>query len=594
MRVWAPGATRLEVVLDAGSRPLVRMDGGWWVDTEAMEPGTRYRVSVDGGEALADPRSGWQPDGVDGPSAVVDHTAFAWSDRAWTGPVPLASAVFYEIHVGTFSAEGTFDGVSAHLAELKELGVTHLELMPVAEFPGERGWGYDGVLLYAPHHAYGGPDGLKRLVDACHGAGLAVVLDVVYNHLGPDGNHLAEFGPYFTSRYATPWGDAVNLDGAGSDGVRRFFVDNALMWLRDYHVDALRLDAVHALLDTSATHLLEQLAVEVAALSGHLARGLQLVAESDLNDPRAVARREVGGYGMDGQWSDDFHHALHAVVTGEREGYYADFGSLSQLATALRRAWVYAGEYSPHRGRVHGRPPVGIPGWRFLGYLQNHDQIGNRAMGDRVAAAVPADRLFAAAALVACAPFTPMLFMGEEWGTRTPFPYFVDHTDPGLAAAVREGRRREFAAFGWAPESIPDPQDPDTAAAAVLDRSEIGRSPHRDLREWWRALLALRRRCPELTDGRLGSVDVAIDEAAGWLVLRRGAIAVGVNFGGAATEVPVGAGRIVLARRSGEGAEADTRPRTASRVHLEPDGVVIVEGTTGGPASAASAAATPS
>ena len=472
----------------------------------------------------------------------------------------------YELHVGTFSAEGTFDGVIEHLAHLRRLGVTHLELMPVAEFPGVRGWGYDGVLLYAAHHAYGGPEGLRRLVDACHREGLAVVLDVVYNHLGPSGNHLGRFGPYFTDRYSTPWGDAVNLDGPGSDEVRRFFVDNALMWLRDYHIDGLRLDAVHALLDTSATHLLEQLAVEVEALAASLGRHLQLIAESDLNDPRVVARREVGGHGMDAQWSDDFHHALHAVLTGERDGYYADFGKLADLATALRRAWVYAGTFSPHRGRVHGRRPDGIPGWRFLGYLQDHDQIGNRALGDRVSASLSRGRLLAGAALVACAPFVPMLFMGEEWGTRRPFPYFVDHTDPELADAVREGRRREFAAFGWDPSAVPDPQDPATAASAVLDWDAVDDPVHGEVLAWWRALLALRRTRPDLTDGRLDRVDAAFDEAAGWLVLRRGTVTVAVNLGQEAAAVPVGTGTVVLA----------STPGFAPGRALPPDAVVVV------------------
>ncbi|GAC1319654.1 MAG: malto-oligosyltrehalose trehalohydrolase [Acidimicrobiales bacterium] len=563
--MWAPRAAKVDIVTEDRARhPLTPTGGGWW-HSGPLLPGTRYRLSVDDGEARPDPRSPWQPEGLDGPSATVDHGAFAWTDGRWNGPRPLASAVFYELHVGTFDPQGTFDGVIAHLDHLRSLGVTHLELMPVNEFPGVRGWGYDGVLLYAPHHAYGGPEGLKRLVDAAHAVGLAIVLDVVYNHLGPSGNHLADFGPYFTDRYATPWGDAVNLDGEGSDEVRRFFIDNALMWLRDYHVDALRLDAVHALLDASATHLLEQLAAEVSTLSGHVGRQFQLIAESDLNDPRIVARREVGGYGIDAQWSDDFHHALHAVVTGETEGYYADFGSLHQLATALTRAWVYAGEYSPHRGRVHGRLPLGIPGWRFLGYLQDHDQIGNRATGDRVAASVSTGRLLAGAAIVACAPFTPLLYMGEEWGTTSPFPYFVDHTDADLADAVREGRRREFAAFGWDPMSIPDPQDPQTHRRAVLDWHEQQVEPHATVLAWHRALLELRHRRPELTDGRLDLADVLTDGTS-WLVLRRGGVSVGINVGVETRTLPISGGTVVL-----------SHPRGATPERLVPDGVVIVE-----------------
>jgi maltooligosyltrehalose trehalohydrolase len=571
IRVWAPDATEVSVLVDGGRRRLTGPAGGWWEDAEALAAGTRYLLCLDGGDGLPDPRSPWQPDGVDGPSATVDHSAFGWTDAMWNGPVPLAAAVFYELHVGTFSAEGTFDGVIEHLGHLRTLGVTHVELMPVAEFDGDRGWGYDGVLLYAPHHRYGGPAGLARLVDACHREGLAVVLDVVYNHLGPSGNHLARFGPYFTDRYVTPWGDAVNLDGRGSDEVRRFFVDNALMWLRDYHIDTLRIDAVHALLDTSATHLLEQLAVEVGALSAHLGRHLQLVAESDLNDPRVVARREVGGYGMDAQWSDDFHHALHAVLTGERDGYYADFGELAQLATALRRAWVYAGTYSPHRGRVHGREPTGIPGWRFLGYLQDHDQVGNRARGDRITAGLSPGRVRAGATLVALAPFVPMLFMGEEWGTTTPFPYFVDHADPALAQAVREGRRREFAVSGPS-TAVPDPQDPETAASAVLDWSEPARPVHAEMLRWWTELLAIRRRRPELTDGRLDRVAVQFDESARWLVLRRGGVGVAVNLGLEPASVPVGPGSVVLSH----GLEAVPSDGVTTLV-LPPDSVVVVE-----------------
>ena len=570
MRVWAPRASAVDLVLENGDpRPMDRGDDGWW-STRTLPPGTRYRYSVDHGPLLPDPRSAWQPEGVDGWSATVDHAAFDWRDGEWHGPVPMAAAVVYELHVGTFTPEGTFDGVIAKLDHLRDLGVTHVELMPVNEFPGDRGWGYDGVLLWAPHHAYGGPEGLKRVVDACHQRGLAVVLDVVYNHLGPSGNHLASFGPYFTDRYVTPWGDAVNLDGPGSDEVRRFFVDNALMWLRDYHVDGLRLDAVHALLDTSATHLLEQLAVEVDSLAAHVGRSFQLIAESDLNDPRVVARREVGGYGVAAQWSDDFHHALHSVLTGEREGYYADFGGLGRLATALRQAYVYAGEHSPHRGRAHGRPPVGIPGWRFLGYLQNHDQIGNRATGDRVSASVSEGRLRIGAALVALGPFVPMLFMGEEWGTRRPFPYFTDHPDPELATAVREGRRREFEAFGWRPEDVPDPQDQATAASAILDWNTDGSGPDPEALAWWKQLLLMRRSYPELTDGRLDRVDVRCDETAGTLVVRRGRITLAANLGprpeGVDVDRGAGSPRVLLAY-----------PRDANPDALNVDSVVIMD-----------------
>jgi maltooligosyltrehalose trehalohydrolase len=532
LRVWAPAAERVEVELDGRRRVAMQPDGGGWfrLDTPDTRPGARYAFSLDGGAPRPDPRSPSQPDGIDGPSCVVDHAAFGWSDDGWHG-LHLPSAVVYELHVGTFTAAGTFDGVIDRLDHLVDLGIDAIELMPVAEFSGDRGWGYDGVDLYAPHHVYGGPDGLKRLVDACHARGVGVLLDVVYNHLGPAGNHLREFGPYFTDRYATPWGEAVNLDGPDSDEVRRFFVDNALMWLRDYHLDGLRLDAVHAIVDTSAVHLLEQLAVEVQDLAAAQGRALYLVAESDLNDPRVVWRREVGGYGLDAQWSDDFHHALHAVLTGERSGYYADFGALGDVATALRRAFVYAGEHSAHRRRVHGRPPGPVPGWRFFGFLQNHDQVGNRAHGERSSHLMGPDRLKAGAAIVMGAPFVPMLFMGEEWGASTPFLYFTDHRDPDLGRAVSEGRRREFASFGWDPEDVPDPQAPDSFERSKLDWAELAKPDHAELLAWHRSLIALRRARPELRDGRMDRVGVDVDEEAGTLVLHRGPTTIAVELG---------------------------------------------------------------
>jgi maltooligosyltrehalose trehalohydrolase len=464
-------------------------------------------------------------------SEVVDHDDFTWTDDGWKG-AHLPTATIYELHVGTFTPDGTFDAVIEKLPHLVDLGVDVVELLPVNEFPGERGWGYDGADLYAPHHAYGGPEGLKRLVDAAHAAGIAVVMDVVYNHLGPAGNHLGEFGPYFTEKYRTPWGTAVNLDDRGSDEVRRFFLDNAQLWLRDYHCDGLRLDAVHALVDTSAMHLLEELSIEVEALSASLGRNLFLIAESDLNDPRVVARREVGGFGMDAQWSDDFHHALHAVLTGERSGYYGDFGSLEQLATALRRAFVYAGEYAPDRGRRHGRvPSPGIPGYRFLGYLQDHDQVGNRATGERSSHLLDLERLKIAAAIVLTSPFVPMLFMGEEWGASTPFQYFTDHPDAELGAAVSEGRRREFASFGWAPEDVPDPQAVETFERSKLDWAEPNGGHHAELVAWHRHLIRFRRAHPELTDGRLDQVDVEVDEVARRLTIRRGRVTISVDLG---------------------------------------------------------------
>ena len=567
-RVWAPRAAKVELDLSGRRLPMAAAEGGWHeADVDDAGPGTDYGYSLDGGPVLPDPRSPWQPAGVHAPSRTVDHAAFPWTDAGWRG-VHLPSTVLYELHVGTFSPEGTFEGAIGRLDHLVDLGVDAVELLPVAEFPGARGWGYDGVALYAPHSAYGGPDGLKRLVDACHARGLGVVIDVVYNHLGPDGNYLGSYGPYFTDRYATPWGEAVNLDGAGSDEVRAFFVDNALMWLRDYHVDGLRLDAIHAILDTSATHLLEELAVRTEALAASLGRPLFLVAESDLNDPRVVRRREVGGYGMDAQWSDDFHHAVHAALTGERDGYYADFGSLGQVATALRQAFVYAGQHSAYRERRHGRVDPALPGHRFLGYAQNHDQVGNRAQGQRSAALMSPGRLRLAAALVLTSPFVPMLFQGEEWAAGTPFQYFTDHADPALGRAVSQGRKAEFVAFGWPAADVPDPQDPGSFERSRLDWAELGRKEHAAVLDWHRRLIALRRAVPALTDGRLDAVDVSLDEEAGWLVVRRGPVTVAGNIGPRHVELAV-TGSIVLAS---DGAELDS----GGTLRLAADAVAVL------------------
>jgi maltooligosyltrehalose trehalohydrolase len=539
-RCWAPRASTVAVVLGDARVPMTSEAGGWWtVDVPTAHAGHDYAFSLDGSSPLPDPRSPWQPAGVHGPSRLVDHAAFPWTDAEWR-PRPLSAAVIYELHVGTFTREGTFEAAIARLPHLVQLGVTHVELMPVAAFPGTRGWGYDGVDLFAPHHAYGGPTGLKRLVDACHAHGLAVVLDVVYNHLGPSGNYLARYGPYFTARYGTPWGEAVNYDAAGSDEVRRFVFDNARAWIADYHIDGLRVDAVHAIFDRSAIPVLEELVAELRALEGHLGRRVVLIAESDLNDPRVIQHPAVGGYGFDAQWNEDFHHALHAVLTGERGGYYADFGALADLATALPHGFVYAARRSGYRGRRHGRRVAGLDGHAFIGCLQNHDQVGNRALGDRIGHLVTPACLKIGAALVLTAPFVPMLFQGEEWAASTPFLYFTDHDDPELGRAVHEGRRREFAAFGWDPAAIPDPQALATFERSVLDWDETGRPPHADILDWYRQLVRLRRREPELTDGRLDRVRASADERERWLVLERGAsITVAVNVGAAPVRVPI-------------------------------------------------------
>jgi maltooligosyltrehalose trehalohydrolase len=559
-RVWAPRPSMVE--LDLGDRrlPMIEAGSGWWsLAVPDAGPGSDYAFVLDDGPPLPDPRSPWQPDGVDGRSRVVDHARYRWTDRGWQAP-PLAAAIVYELHVGTFSPAGSFAGVMERLGYLRDLGVTHVELMPVAQFSGHRGWGYDGVGLWAPHHAYGAPDDLKRLVDACHAEGLAVILDVVYNHLGPAGNHLARFGPYFTDRYRTPWGEAINLDGPDSDEVRRFICDNALMWLRDYHMDGLRLDAVHAIVDTSARHLLEQLSEEVDVLEAQLGRHLVLIAESDLNDPRVIRPPEVGGHGIDAQWADDLHHALHAMLTGELDGYYADFGGLAPVAKALEDAFVYDGRYSTFRRRVHGRPAAGSAGHRFVTCLQNHDQVGNRAQGERIGHLADIPRLRIGAALSLTAASVPMVFQGEEWAASTPFQYFTDHRDRELARAVSEGRREEFAAFGWDPEDVPDPQAPETFERSRLDWTELEREPHAGLLAWYRALIRARRQIPALRDGLLDRVRVLFDEAERWIIVDRGAAVLACNLGDRPLRLPAprGDARIVLAspadvRLDGEG-----------------------------------------
>jgi maltooligosyltrehalose trehalohydrolase len=568
-RVWAPRPHHVDLVLDGQRLPMRAAGGGWWTCRAAADPGADYAYSLDGGAPRPDPRSAFQPDGIDGPSRLVDHAAFGWTDDRWRG-LALPGAVLYECHIGTFSAEGTFDGAAEHLDHVADLGIDAIELLPVAEFSGRWGWGYDGVDLFAPHHCYGGPDGLKRLVDAAHGRGIGVVFDVVYNHLGPAGNYLPEFGPYFSPEHQTTWGDAVNFDGPDSDEVRRFVIDNAITWLRDYHCDGLRLDAVHAITDESARHILEELAEEVSALAAELGRPLFLIAESDRNDPRFVRASEAGGYGLDASWADEWHHALHATLTGERDGYYEDFGPLPLLAKALRQAWVYDGIYSPHRRRVHGRSPAGLTGSQFVVSTQNHDQIGNRAAGERASALMSDGRLKVAAALLLTSPFVPLLFQGEEWGATTPFQFFTDHADPRLGQAVRSGRRQEFVSFGWDPQDVPNPQDPATFRRSRLDWAEAGKDRNADLLAWYRLLIGLRRRVPPLADPRLERTATDCDEQAGWLVVRRGPATVAVNLGTRTWTFPADpAAELVAASDPGI-------QRAADAVVLPPDTVAIL------------------
>jgi maltooligosyltrehalose trehalohydrolase len=546
---------------------------GWWrLDVEEADAGTDYCYLIDDDEkCLPDPRSQWQPHGVHGMSRVYDQNAFAWSDAKFRA-TPLESAIVYEMHVGTFTPEGTLDAAIGRLDYLVELGITHVEPMPVATFAGNHGWGYDGVALYSVHEPYGGPDALKRFVNAAHEKGLAVLLDVVYNHFGPVGNYTGRFGPYITEAHRTPWGGAVNLEVEWSHQVRRFFCDNALMWLRDYHIDGLRLDAVHAFIDRSAIHFLEQLSSEVDELSATLGRTLVVIAESDLNDPRVVTPREAGGMGMSAQWSDDFHHALFTVLQREPAGgYYSDFGDLSHLAKALEKSFVYDGIYSAYRNRVHGRSTGHLPQHRFLGYIQNHDQVGNRAVGDRLVETVGLDRAKVAAAVVFASPFIPMIFQGEEWAASSPFQYFADHEDAEMARLVSEGRKREFAAFGWDLNLIPDPEKRETFERSKLNWNELNEGEHAEMLTWYRALIRLRRTDVALNQGEPGDTQVRFDQQEMWFSMERGDVILFCNLGEIERRFSLPeAGRVVLGSRENLSAQNGD-------VVLPPDTVAIIK-----------------
>lgn len=506
-RVWAPHAKTVAVRLVDRNRnpippiPMEPREFGYFEATvPEAGPGSRYCYVLDHQKERPDPASRFQPDGVYQPSAVVDPHAFTWTDQHWSG-LPLGQFIIYELHTGTFTREGTFEGIVPYLKYLKDdVGVTAIELMPVAQFPGRRNWGYDGTYLYAPHSTYGGPHGLKTLVNACHAAGLAVVLDVVYNHLGPEGNYLGDFGPYCTGRYRTPWGDAINYDGPDSDAVRHFMISNALYWVTEYHLDALRLDAIHGIYDFSATHILRELTEAVHVQAERLGRRIFVIAESALNDARVITPPAQGGYGLDGQWNDDFHHALRTTLTEERAGYYQDFDGLGDLATALQDGFVYSGQYSRYRRRRHGNSSKDRAPCQFVVFSQNHDQVGNRALGDRLSARIPFRALKVAATAVLLSPNIPLLFMGEEYGETAPFLYFVDHGDPALVEAVRRGRRAEFASFNWT-EDVPDPQDP-----ATFERSRVHVGGPRTDRQaamlkWTQKLIELRTTIPSLGAG---------------------------------------------------------------------------------------------
>jgi maltooligosyltrehalose trehalohydrolase len=520
--VWSPQAACVELHL-LGPRerlvPMERREGGYCeARVEGLAQGALYRYRLDGDRDRPDPASRFQPEGVHGPSQVLD-SRFDWEDRAWFG-LPLKRYVIYELHVGTFTREGTFDAVIPHLGSLREIGITAVELMPVAQFPGDRNWGYDGVYPFAAQNSYGGPESLKRLVNACHRHGLAVVLDVVYNHLGPEGNYLADFGPYFTQRYRTPWGWALNFDGPESDEVRRFFIQNALYWVTEFHIDALRLDAVHAILDNSPKRFIEELAAAMKQQAERLNRRVFIMPESAANDARLIQTPELGGYGLDAQWSDDFHHSLRTVLTGDRGGYYQDFGRLGQLAKAFREGFVYTGQHSSFRRRRHGSPSRAIPAERFIVFSQNHDQVGNRMRGDRLTENVSFEALKLAAGLVILSPYIPLLFMGEEYGETAPFPYFFSHSDPELIEAVRKGRREEFRSFQWTGE-LPDPYDPKTFWSAKL-RHELRReASHQVLQAFYAELLKLRKELPPLACLDKESLEVVTLEEERALFVRR-------------------------------------------------------------------------
>ena len=492
--VWAKNASAVDLRLLGSSErivPLVNVGDGYFrAEVENVRPGALYFYRLNHATERPDPASRFQPEGVHGPSQVVDHS-FTWNDDHWFG-LPLHKYLIYELHVGTYSLEGTFEAIIPHLAELSELGVTAIELMPVAQFPGERNWGYDGAYPFAVHNSYGGPAGLKRLVDACHQQHLAVILDVVYNHLGPEGNYLTDFGPYFTARYKTPWGLALNLDGGGSDHVRRFFLANAQYWITEFHIDALRLDAADQILDHSPTHFLAELSIEIHELRKELNRQIFLFPETAANDVRYIKSRELGGYNLDAQWNDEFHHALRALLTEERTGYYRDYGEFHQLVKSYTEGFVYSGEYSKYRDRRHGSSTRDIPAERFVVFSQNHDQVGNRMLGERLTQLVSFEKLKLAAGSVLLSPFIPLIFMGEEYGEEAPFQYFISHSDPELIEAVRKGRREEFAAFEWNLEP-PDPQDQATFHRAKLNHQLRHGGRHRILREFYRELIRLRK-----------------------------------------------------------------------------------------------------
>ncbi|MHA7143320.1 malto-oligosyltrehalose trehalohydrolase [Arthrobacter sp. TmT3-37] len=562
--VWAPRAESLTLVADGTEYPMTRGEGDWWHPSDAPPSSSdvSYGYLVDGSDTpVPDPRSRRQPEGVHQLSRTFDPGAHDWQDESWQSP-GLNGGVIYEMHLGTFTPEGTLDAAIGKLDHLVDLGVQYVELLPVNAFNGTHNWGYDGVLWYAVQETYGGPAAYQRFVDAAHRKGLGVIQDVVHNHLGPSGNYLGLFGPYLTEGLSNTWGDALNLDGPQSDEVREYVVENLLMWFRDYHVDGLRLDAVHALHDERAVHILEEFSTRTDECAAELGKPLFLIAESDLNNPRLIQGRDVGGYGLAGQWSDDFHHAVHVNLTGETEGYYLDFDSVGALAKVLEKGFFHNGTYSSFRERHHGREidPSRVSPLQLVVATQNHDQIGNRAAGDRISASLNPAQLAQAAVLNILGPFTPMLFMGEEYGASTPWPFFTSHPEPELGRATAEGRLKEFERMGWRPEDVPNPQDPATFASAKLQWAEAEQGHHAELLATYRELIRLRRSRPELRDPDFGSISVEFDEDSRWIVLHRGSTAVVLNLADTMATVPVrGAdAEVLLSTVDGVGLLADT------------------------------------
>ena len=521
--VWSPTLKEVAVQIVAPEKRLIPMqqdeEGYWKVKASGIEPGTLYFYKLEGNKDRPDPASKFQPQGVHGPSQVIDTNTFAWDDTNWSG-IPLDETIIYELHVGTFTTEGTFEAMIPRLSTLRDLGINAIEIMPIAQFPGERNWGYDGVYLFAAQDSYGGPEGFKKLVNACHQHGISVILDVVYNHLGPEGNYLSEFGPYFTSKYHGHWGDALNLDDKYSDGVRNFCLENALFWLREYHVDALRLDAIQGIYDLGAKHFLEELAELVDEFSQANGRKCYITAESDLNDVRVIRPKEVGGCGIDAQWNDDFHHALHTLLTGENDRYYQDFGKIEQLEKSFREGFVYSGQYAPHRKRRYGSNSKEEPGYRFIVFSQTHDQIGNRVLAERLSKLVSLEGLKLAAGAVFLSPFIPFLFMGEEYGEEAPFFYFVSHSDQDLIEAIRKSKEEEFKVFAGRGE-MQDPQSPDTFHKCQLNWEQRKEGKHKILWEFYQQLLQLRRTIPALRKLDKKSLEVSSVESDKILFLRR-------------------------------------------------------------------------